>query len=209
MKTRILFFLLSLLIVSDNLMAQSNSQYGNLLFQGTYTCTGVGRNSTSISGCGQTSLADITVYEQAYIQGNNVYPFVNYVTIYGETGRRYGNGQAFYMVTNQGAIRMVVFTGTDTLVMYFDQGDTRSQYIGKVFSTPLTNGGYNNNYNNGGTYNQPQHQRRCAVCHGTGLCPTCNGSKMVTNSFGYNGLSKCNVCNFTGLCTSCGGTGRK
>ena len=202
---------------STSSQTSSSSQYGRLLFQGTYTSTGVCRNSNSITGCGQVSLDYITVYERALLRSSNdeVLPFVNYVTIYGETGRRYGNGQLFFMVTDQGAIRFVALTGTDILVMYNDQGDTRSQYMGKIFSTPLTNGGNNynsNNYNsnnNGGTYNRPQHQRRCTVCHGTGLCPICNGSKMVTNSFGHKGLSKCKVCNFTGLCTSCNGTGRK
>lgn len=197
---------------SSSSQTTSSSQYGNLLFQGTYTCTGVVRNLTSITGCGQTFLENYTIYEQAFIRSstNEVSPFVNYVTIYGESGRRYGNGQAFYLVTEQGMIRLIVQAPTDITVMYFDKGDTRNLYTGKIFSTPLTNGGnYNNNsVNYGGTYNQ-QHQRRCSVCHGTGLCSACHGSKMVTNSFGYKGLSKCNVCNFTGLCTSCGGTGRK
>lgn len=72
----------------------------------------------------------------------------------------------------------------------------------------LTSGGNNNNgYNNGGTYNQQNHL--CTVCRGKGICPYCNGSKMVTNTSGKGGLSKCKACNYTGICKSCGGTGRK
>ena len=109
-------------------------------------------------------------------------------------------------------IRFVVQLNSDIQVLYLDQGDTRSNYNGKIFSTALTNGGNINNgvINNGGTYNnQQRQQRQCTVCYGRGVCSVCNGSKWVTNSFGYKGLQKCGVCGGTGLCKSCGGTGRK
>ena len=199
---------------STSQSSSTTSQYGRLLYQGTYTSTGVGRNSTSISGCGQTSLDYISVYEKALLRSSNseVLPYVNNITVYGETGRRYGNGQAFFLVTNQGMIRFVVQLNSDIQVLYLDQGDTRSNYNGKIFSTALTNGGNINNgvINNGGTYNNQQRQQRhCTVCYGRGVCSVCNGSKWVTNSFGYKGLQKCGVCGGTGLCKSCGGTGRK
>ena len=201
---------------SSSSQMPSSSQYGKLLFQGVYTNTGVVRNSTSITGCGQTNIDNFAVYEQALVvlSGSLVWPYVGIESVYGEVGRRYGEGQVFYLVTDNGQIRFVAQNGTDVISLYLDKGDTRSTYNGKVFSTPIGNGG--NTYgNNGGNYNNQQqiqgkqNLRRCTVCYGRGVCSICNGSKWVTNSFGQKGLHKCGSCGGTGLCKSCNGTGRK
>ena len=197
---------------SSSTSPSSTSQYGNLLYQGTYTVTGVARSSTSLSGCGDASLVQLTVYERALFRGSQEWPYAGMVTVYGETGRRYGRDRVFYLVNNAGLIWFVAQTDTDVIAMYFDKGDTRSVYTGKVFCNPIGNGG--NTFNVGTFNNQQQPQntqklRSCTVCYGRGVCSICNGSKWVTNSFGHKGWVKCGACGGTGLCKSCNGTGRR
>lgn len=189
----------------------SSSQYGNLLFQGIFTTTGVGRNSSAYSSCGQTSLSNYAVYENALIidNGTKVMTYTGNVTVYGVSGRKYGNDQMFYLVSGIDMLSFVVNLGNDVTVLYLEKGDTRNNYNGKIWSTPIGNGG--NNYNNGGNfnnYNNNSNQRQpiCKTCYGRKLCRNCNGTKLVANA--YTGRNEfCEVCHRTGLCPTCNGTG--
>ncbi len=53
---------------------------------------------------------------------------------------------------------------------------------------------------------------RCMKCHGSGICPTCNGKrKWYTPNYGtdVDTTVTCSGCNGSGRCWGCGGTGRK
>lgn len=53
---------------------------------------------------------------------------------------------------------------------------------------------------------------RCMKCHGSGVCPTCNGKrKWYTPNYGtdVDTTVVCSGCNGSGRCWGCGGTGRK
>lgn len=201
------------------LSVYGQSQYGRLLHQGVYTSTGVVRDNQSLAGCGQTSLTNFSIYEKAIIEQGKANPmyYSGDATVFGEYGRKYvvtttQDGQVFYLVLNDGSVRFVATNGVKTLSMYIFQGDCRAQYTGKVFSTPINNGGNSLTPQPGNNYNQPpqtkQKLRVCTVCHGTGTCPICHGSAWVTNAF-TGKLQKCGGCHGGKLCSSCGGTGRK
>lgn len=193
--------------------SSSSSQYGRLLYQGTYTNTGVVRTNTAILGDGNPTLMNFVVYDNVLIShnGNNVWQYVGDVTVYGQYGRKYGNNQFFYLVYGQGNISCVMQQGINVTMLYFDKGDTRYNYNGKRFNTPLNNGGNsfgNNgvNYNNNNYNNTNTRKPRCKTCMGSGKCRNCNGSKLVANAYTRRN-EWCEVCHRTGLCPTCKGTG--
>lgn len=48
--------------------------------------------------------------------------------------------------------------------------------------------------------------KSCPLCHGSGKCPTCNGTHRMNYEFG-SGTLECPNCEHDGKCRSCGGTG--
>ena len=142
-------------------------------------------------------------------------------TVFGVAGRMYGyNELAFMFCTANGDLSFVVLNKnnagvvTDLRQLLYDKGDTRATYSGKPFSTNLNgntfgnNGGNYNNFNNYNNYNNNSNNRQhsCRTCHGTGRCPTCNGTKLVANAYTRRN-ELCNVCHKTGLCPTCNGSG--
>lgn len=219
---------------SSSQSSSSSSPYGNLLYSGTYTVTGVVRNSTASAGDGKPYLTNLEIYDNAVvITGNGtVLRYYGEGTLEGAAGRMYGSSdKEFMFVTNGGLVRYVQAIKNlfgkvvDHKISYIDYGDTRSSYAGKPFnsntanttnnggatynySVPYNNGGtYNNTYNNNNYNNRNTHQPRCKTCMGTGLCRNCNGSKLVSNAYTRKN-EWCEVCHRKGLCPTCNGTGK-
>lgn len=199
--------------------SQASSQYGRLLYSGTYTNTGVVRNSTNVSANGNPSLITISIYEKALIAANdNPAYYQGNLSIYGETGRKYAhsnNDNLFWFVTNNGFVRVVsvitntfpiVGTVTETSVLYLDAGDTRASYAGR--SSGQNNGQFNS-FNGGGSINNSSGSSKkpiCKTCLGQKVCRNCNGTKRAVNPF-TNRSDFCEICKGTGVCPTCNGTG--
>lgn len=199
--------------------SQSTSQYGKLLYSGTYTNTGIVRSGTDVSANGNPQLITLSIYENALIAANdNPAYYQGNINIYGETGRKYALpniNNLFWFVTNNGLVRVVtvitntlpiVGTVTETRVLYLDAGDTRAVYAGRASGQ---NNGQINNYNGGGSVNNGSGSGRkpiCKTCLGQKLCRNCTGSKWITSPYSKN-LSPCEVCHRTGKCPTCNGTG--
>lgn len=194
---------------------------GSVLYKGYYTSTGICRTSANITSSGQPFLWYITVYENCMkFEGDNtLYPYCGTYSVYGESGRRYGNGDSFWIVTSEGNIRSVVVvsvnmqmygiptTLSETSLMYFDKGDTRHLYYAQ--SSGGNTGGSSQSQN----YSSPSRTKKsCQVCYGTGTCQTCYGSGWVNNPY-VNARHSCTSCNKSGnsptkgKCWKCGGTG--
>ena len=217
--------------------AQPTSTTETTLFAGQYTYTGMIRTSDDFIGTGDSRICEIKVFEgRLYLNNDPASYYIGDKTVYEETGRAYGESDKFYLVTSNGSIRYVMKvpvnipmlgTFTDVRVVYFDKGNTVSEYKGKKFSSKSNmnnmnvnaggnyGGGSYNGGNNSGGYNSSssQGQRSCSVCYGTGNCQTCYGSGWVSNPFG-TGMYACSTCNpngnspTKGKCFHCHGTGR-
>lgn len=52
---------------------------------------------------------------------------------------------------------------------------------------------------------------KCDICHGTGICYVCKGTRRVVVNQGLDDVypigSPCSVCNYTGQCWACDGMG--
>lgn len=80
--------------------------------------------------------------------------------------------------------------------------------LGAVPTNPTINSGYSDTQSTGSRSAETLNQTvgsACMTCHGTGKCPTCNGTK-VASSMGNT--YKCTVCDTNGNCPSCHGTGK-
>lgn len=191
----------------------------SVICQGNYTLTGVSRGSAGFSSSGMPLLCNLTVYDDymTFAGDATAYPYRGQYTIYGETGRRYGDGNSFFLVTSSGDVRGVVImsmtlpyvgTVTETTLCYYDKGDTRYLYQ----SAGTTGGGYSTPQNSY-TPSAPR-QQSCRICYGTGNCQTCYGSGWVNNPY-VNERHPCTSCNNggnqpnRGKCWNCGGTGKK
>lgn len=187
------------------------------------------RNGLSVTATGQPALQKMTIYEKYMIpEGMKTLPYRGNTTIYGETGRKYGlNDDMFFLVTSNGLVRLIsVFRVTmpivgnveDVKMAYYDIGDTRAAYAGRVLGGNNPVNSYNGGtVNSGGSVNTPNRQRNCNHCHGTGWCPTCNHTGWVVNRYS-KGQSPCPNCNPNGervfnpnrgKCPLCGGTGKR
>ncbi len=85
---------------------------------------------------------------------------------------------------------------------------------GQIFTGDMGNGNDNGSGSGSGTRGSssgsPSNSDRygnitCHICHGTGVCPTCGGDKIVDNPYG--GSYICTSCD-KGRCRRCGGTGK-
>lgn len=61
-------------------------------------------------------------------------------------------------------------------------------------------------------YSERYGNKECHMCHGSGICSTCNGRGYDNNSFGVSGVHECPNCYIvngkkTGKCSRCAGTG--
>lgn len=202
-------------------LLSTSSSYGNVLYEGVYTCTGISRNSSGVSFLGYVSLLNVTVYEKALVSEGKVYPYQGNISAFGESGRKYSDGAIIWMVTGNGALRMVtivtmtlpyVGTVSETSVLYYDKGDTRQNY--QMMSNGNMGGSYNTPNNTYTTPTTPSRQPSCTICYGTGNCQTCYGSGWVSNPY-VNERHPCTSCNsggnsaYRGKCWKCHGTGKK
>ena len=248
MKPKSLFHVLVLVVLvsfSMSIFAQttssasgpsSSSQYGKLLFDETYTCTG-----TSITGI-QTStimapfLCTFHIYENRLFYNDEPQPSIysGDEILYNIKWRKYLKEQnSGYYVSDVGAV-MLFLTSTSSLpyvgnvtttsYLLFERGDTRHLHLGGG----AVSGGnvmLPQNGNNGGYSNTPSGQRcnLCAgtgscsnpsspynsrtYCHGSGKCPICGGDGLMINTYN-NTKQVCSSCRGNGRCQNCNGTGK-
>ena len=93
----------------------------------------------------------------------------------------------------------------------------QNQYNGmsnNIFVNNAQNGSTNYNYSEGSKsyYENRYGYKDCHICHGRGICQTCNGRTYQHNSFGLDD-SPCANCHReygkrTGKCSRCQGTGK-
>lgn len=213
---------------SGSSSSSSYSGNGGLLYSGVYTVTGVFANEAGITSSGFTYLVNLTIYEKSLtVEMNGSNPDTRYYigtkSAYGISGRAYGTQNDYYLVTDTGRVTHVIsdtsyipYLGnfTQTSMFYLDNGDTRAAYISN--STGGGSGSYGGSSSHGGSSGHSNRgQQSCKICHGTGLCQTCNGSGWVTNPYTSKD-SPCSTCNDKygtgpnrGKCWSCHGTGKK
>ncbi|MBO4464371.1 MAG: hypothetical protein J5797_09295 [Prevotella sp.] len=221
---------------SGSSTSSSSSQYGKLLFDETYTCTG-----TSITGV-QTStimapfLCTFHIYENRLFYNDEPQPSVysGDEILYNIKWRKYLKEQnTGYYVSDVGAVMLFLtstsnlpYVGNVTTTSYllFERGDTRHLHLGGGAvgggNTMLPQNG-----NNGGYSNTPSGQRcnLCAgtgscsnpsspynsrtYCHGSGKCPICGGDGLMINTYS-NTKQVCSSCRGNGRCQNCNGTGK-
>lgn len=214
---------------SSSTTTSSDSQYGNLLWSGTYTVTGKGFRGMEATIVSAPFLVELQIFEKVLIcNKTDFYDYVGTKEAYYMKGRQYKNRAVegtSIVVTDQGvpfiyneSVQSLPFVGNvmTTAIIYMTPGDTRSAYIGGGFNGGVNNNGFNDGINNGGTYNAQPRQRICNHCHGTGNCPNCSGSGWVVSPYGnVKGRYPCVNCNpngnsaSRGRCPVCGGTGRR
>ena len=227
MKTKLFLITLIILCGFTVSVAQNYSNYGYLIGSGTYTCTGIGFQGLETKTISQPFLIEVEIYEKAVIHSGKVYHYVGNTEMYFISGRKYqistGANAEGFLVDSNGAphywtsyTQNLPFVGqiTTTTFIICNVGDTRNAYMGGNY-----NGGVTPNYgggNSGGTYNTQPRQKNCNHCHGTGICPNCNGSGMVVNPYGnVKGQYPCVNCNpngnnpMRGKCPLCNGLGKR
>ena len=211
---------------SGSRSGNTSSGNGRMLYSGIYTFTGMFVDQTGITSTGFTELCNITVYENSMtVERDGTKPYIGNATVYGVSGRAYGDQSNYYIVTDAGVVTKVmtqtnfvplVGNYTQTVMFYYDIGDTRSLYAGRQISPNNGGSNYGGSSSYGGSTGTSQRsQQSCRTCYGTGLCKTCNGSGWVTNPYTSKN-SPCSSCNDKygtgpnrGKCWTCHGTGKK
>ena len=216
--------------------SSSSSQYGKLLFDETYTCTG-----TSITGI-QTStimapfLCTFHIYENRLFYNDEPQPSIysGDEILYNIKWRKYLKEQnSGYYVSDVGAV-MLFLTSTSSLpyvgnvtttsYLLFERGDTRHLHLGggavgggnTMLPQNGNSGGYNNTQSGQrcnlcggvGTCSNPGSQYNSRTyCHGSGKCPICGGDGLMINTYN-NTKQVCSSCRGNGRCQNCNGTGK-
>lgn len=91
--------------------------------------------------------------------------------------------------------------GPVTYVSHFSKGNV---------SYDTNNQSHNQTYENSNTENPRQieyYEEDCYSCHGTGKCPSCNGTHRINYQFG-SGTLECPNCKPNGACSTCNGSGK-
>lgn len=166
-------------------------------------------------------LSNFTVNEQTIKWHRDInpltYTFTGLVPYEGKNFRRYKvNDEDFILLSPDYKIMIMYYVFTfdnkkSNNIAYYKQGDRRknNSSTGQPLNLyPST--GLQQPATQQGTSGMMTRMRVCTVCHGTGLCPICNGSSRVTNPYtNSRSLDVCGGCNGQKYCSSCGGTGRK
>ena len=217
--------------------SSQSSQYGSLLFGGTYTCNGKTIQDLQIVQTANVFICDLQIYEKILVYNKNEYfyyagnqvlfelNFRKYVDSKNQTFFVHeGGALVYYAIYNT---QFVPFVGNVTSVTYvmFEKGDTRAQQ--PVGGGYVPQGGVNTG---GGAVNTGtvcpicRGQKICTnpgspynykeYCQGSRRCANCSGSGHVPAGFGQSGYVPCSYCNRRvnnnygdGICGRCHGTG--
>lgn len=103
----------------------------------------------------------------------------------------------------------VVFIGAKIIGSSNDSQDGYTYDAGNndAYSAYPTLDLFGNDYDTQDDYDSgsPETQRTlCVSCHGSGICPVCDGTGVYSN---YGQSSECSACGGTGVCSICGGSG--
>ncbi len=214
----------------------SGSEYGSLLFGGTYTCNGKTIQNLQIVQTAYVFTCDLQVYERVLVYNQNEYfyysgnqqlfqmNFRKYVDSKNQTFFVHESGvTAYYAIYNT---QFVPYAGNITTVVYviLEQGDTRGQQsVGGGYSPQggaITGGtGTSGNVcpicHGAKTCTNPSSPRNYKeYCQGSRRCGNCSGSGHVPAGYGQSGYVPCSYCNrrvnnnySDGVCGKCHGTG--
>ena len=106
----------------------------------------------------------------------------------------------------------VVFIGSKIIGSANDSGDSNDSYTydagnaDEYYAYPtLDLFGDDYDSQSGDDYVYPDTQRTlCVSCHGSGMCPVCDGTGIYSN---YGQSSECSACDGSGVCSICDGSG--
>jgi hypothetical protein len=106
----------------------------------------------------------------------------------------------------------VVFIGSKIIGSANDSGDSNDGYTydagnaDEYYAYPtLDLFGDDYDSQSGDDYVYPDTQRTlCVSCHGSGMCPVCDGTGIYSN---YGQSSECSACDGSGVCSICDGSG--
>lgn len=209
--------------VPSNTYASTPSNSNNLTYHYTKSGRGQSQNTGQWTDAIGSEECEVT-FGDDYITVNGA--FQSYVRtsgkwkVYGGTSWGWGGSSStfYYYVDDYKNMmqvsELVMPYGMDTFVYPMSRnGDPTPQIVNtQSYGNSSTQGSSSTNSNNHSSrpsYNNGSHQD-CHVCHGSGVCQTCNGRGYVTN---YGVKSDCPNCYLqnmrpTGKCSRCQGTGK-